>query len=160
MTWFFGEYLLRHMEEKQWSQIRLAEEAGISPSYISVIVNGLDKKTGKAPDLSVTYLIKLADALELSVFDVFLAYTGTDPESKEKPADLKTAITKLFSVTGELEQQQETLQKLAAKLKVAELRFEKLSIAFSRHLKETYPDEDARSRKLMEFWLDSNDLEA
>ena len=56
---------IRHLRtEKGWSQERLAEEAGMHRTYMWGIEQGMRNP-------SVRHLIKLADALEIPVSDLF-----------------------------------------------------------------------------------------
>jgi transcriptional regulator with XRE-family HTH domain len=74
----FSEWLLATLEEKEWSQARLAKAAQISPASISDILSGR-RKIGK--DLATA----IANALKLPPEQVFRAAGILPPEKDEDP---------------------------------------------------------------------------
>lgn len=77
MTWFFGQYIERLLDEKGWKRSRLAKEAGLSHVYVNQLIVGDNK--GKPPRPTIDTLIALSDALDVDIIDLILAYKGKDP---------------------------------------------------------------------------------
>lgn len=64
----FGSTIARSRKARKWTQAELADRAGISRNYVSLI------ERGEAKNLSVRVLVRLGRTLELSVVDLFLLY--------------------------------------------------------------------------------------
>ena len=75
-----SQNIKRYRQRKGWSQAKLAEKMDISTNYLSDI----ESKRGWVSAFS---LVKLANALEIEVFELF------KPE-EETPADILCAVNK------------------------------------------------------------------
>ena len=75
-----SQNIKRFRQKKGWSQAKLAEEMDISTNYLSDI----ERKRGWVSPFS---LVKLANALEIEVFELFVPEETT-------PVDVKNAINK------------------------------------------------------------------
>jgi transcriptional regulator with XRE-family HTH domain len=86
MTWFFGEYLQRLIDEKDWTASKLAKKAKLSHVYMGHLLRGDRTEGDKLPRISVETVTALAKALEIPEYQLLLAYKGIDP-MQNKPYD-------------------------------------------------------------------------
>jgi transcriptional regulator with XRE-family HTH domain len=121
-----GRNLIIIRERRMWTQARLAEEAGLSPTTVSGIESGRILR----PHFGT--LRKLADALEVDPRALLssgeLSSTGFDEQGRQKPLSLEWAravrqeefereveeasLERLESLARELKQEQGRLQRL------------------------------------------------
>ncbi len=89
MTWFFGDYIRRTLEEREWTVAKLAKKMRMAHSYVGALIRGGRSNDKNPPKVSVDTLIQLAKALKVPEMDLLNAYKGIDPASC-KDEDLKT----------------------------------------------------------------------
>jgi transcriptional regulator with XRE-family HTH domain len=78
----------RYRNRKEWSQIRLAEKLDISANFLA------DIETGKSWISSLT-LVKLANVLDISVYELFLPLTRPEnTKNAETDAKIKEILTR------------------------------------------------------------------
>jgi transcriptional regulator with XRE-family HTH domain len=88
-----------YRNRREWSQIKLAEKLDISTNFLA------DIETGKSWVSSLT-LVKLANVLDIEVFELFKPVQGIgDPANEEASAEFKELLTRLYNdMTISLEQ--------------------------------------------------------
>lgn len=101
MTWSFGEYIQKLLDQKGWSAARLAKETGLSHTYIGHLIKGEASGKPGPPSPTIDVLITLSKALNASEASLILAYQGKDPEQvgpdfKQHP-DYKGAAKAFFA---------------------------------------------------------------
>jgi transcriptional regulator with XRE-family HTH domain len=78
----------RYRNRKEWSQIKLAEKLDISANFLA------DIETGKSWISSLT-LVKLANVLDISVYELFLPLKHLENiENSEVDAKIKETLTR------------------------------------------------------------------
>jgi transcriptional regulator with XRE-family HTH domain len=80
MNWFFGEYLQRLLEEREWTASRLAKKANLSHVYMGQLLKGSRGEEGKPSRISVDTVTSIAQALGIQEYKLLLAYKGIDPD--------------------------------------------------------------------------------
>lgn len=80
MSWFFGEYLQRLLDEKEWTASKLAKKSKLSHVYMGHLVRGDRTEGDKQSRISVETVTSLAKALEIPEYKLLLAYKGIDPD--------------------------------------------------------------------------------
>lgn len=81
-----SDVVIRYRQESGLSQRQLAERAGLSHTYISMIESGRPT-TGKPVKPTVGILIKLANAMHMSLYDLFMC-EDVEPEPGAAQFDL------------------------------------------------------------------------
>lgn len=83
MRWFFGEYIQRLLDRKEWNTAKLAKKASLSHVYVGQLIRGDKPDTGRPPKLSVDTLQAIAEAFNIPETHLLLAYKGIDPEKSD-----------------------------------------------------------------------------
>lgn len=81
MSWFFGEYLQRLIDQKEWTASKLAKKAKLSHVYMGHLLRGDRTEGDRQSRISVETFTALAQALEVPEYMLLLAYKGIDPDT-------------------------------------------------------------------------------
>lgn len=128
MAWEFGNYIKRLMVDKGWNQADLARESKLSPAYVGFILKGETAREKKPPNVSVDVIISLSEALDVPEAALLAVYKGKAIE------DIST---------------------LQTSFKQKDFRYERILLKYSELLKEVYPDENTRTKKIIEILQDA-----
>lgn len=80
MSWFFGDYLQKLLDEKEWTVSKLAKKANLSHVYMGHIIRGERTEGDKPSRISVETVTSLAKALDIPEYKLLLAYKGINPD--------------------------------------------------------------------------------
>jgi len=80
MSWFFGDYLQKLLDEKEWTVSKLAKKANLSHVYMGHLIRGERAEGSKPSRVSVETVTALAKALEIPEYKLLLAYKGINPD--------------------------------------------------------------------------------
>lgn len=80
MSWLFGDYLQKLIDEKEWTTSKLAKKANLSHVYMGHLLRGDRTEGNKQSRISVETVTALSKALEVPEYKLLLAYKGIDPD--------------------------------------------------------------------------------
>ena len=79
-----GEYLKEISVERNLSLRNFADVIGLSHSYIAKLISGIDPRTKKKINPSISVLIQIADSLDVSRIDLLRRCGYLDKEKSDK----------------------------------------------------------------------------
>jgi transcriptional regulator with XRE-family HTH domain len=110
MSWFFGDYLQRLLDEKEWTVSKLAKKAQLSHVYMGHLIRGERSEGDKPSRISVETVTSLAKALDIPEYKLLLAYKGIDPD--QAPLFMQESFNIYAEINRAAENQGVQLQQL------------------------------------------------
>lgn len=72
-----GEYIFQYMESHALSQRQFALQCGVTNGYVSMLISGVNPRTGKPLRPTLDTYVKLADGMGIPLNDLFKAVDDT-----------------------------------------------------------------------------------
>ena len=97
-----GQYVRQYREEHNLSQRKFAEMCGLSNAYISILEDGKSPKTGKDLIPKIDSLLRIANAMNITLNDLFDVIDDMEVDISTVSKAQKLAAPKIQLVTDNI----------------------------------------------------------